>query len=167
LNPDSDGFGELCFTMLDPHAIITLPRYAIGDMGKLLTRQDIVEVAKIVGGGPPWLPVVAVKGRMKDRPTGMPSVESIKELIYSVAAVADQLTGAFRIAKDDAGGVKLSIQASTERAAGNRVLRQQLIFLLDRHQFPPLDLQLLAPLAFPYRPLLDYERKFAYMGPGA
>lgn len=163
LDPDSDGFGELCFTMLDPHAIIALPRYSTGDLGKLVTRPHAAQAAQLSGTTMPWLPVVAVKGRMQDRPTGVPSVESIKELIYADHAIADQLTGAFRIAKDDAGGVKLTMQTNNDRAAEDLGLRQQLVTLASRRLSIPLNLELLAPLAFPYRPLLDHERKFAYV----
>lgn len=165
LNPGADGFGELCFTMLDPQAIIALPRYTTGDLGKLVTRQDAVQAAQLAGTALPWLPVVAVKGRIADRPAGMPSVESIKELIYSNHAVADQLTGAFRISKDDTDIVKLTIQTNSETAAEDPGLRKQLITLVKDCESTSLDLELLAPQAFPYRPLLDHERKFAYMDP--
>jgi len=167
LNPDADGFGELCFTMLDPHAIIVLPRYSTGDLGKLVTRPDTAQAAQLAGTTLPWLPVVVVKGRIQDRPTGVPSVESIKELIYADHAIADQLTGAFRVAKSDAGGIKLTIQTNSERAAEDAGLRQQLVRLASRQLSVPLDLELVAPLAFPYRPLLDHERKFAYLDPTA
>lgn len=165
LNPDSDGFGELCFTMLDPQAIIALPRYSTGDFGKRVSRQDAAQAAQLAQTTAPWLPVVVVKGRIQDRPTGMPSVESIKELIYLDHAVADQLTGAFRIEKNDAGGVKLTLQTNSERAAVDAGLRQQLVALGHRQLSIPLDFDLLAPLAFPYRPLLDHERKFSYLAP--
>ena len=165
LNPDRDGFGELCFTMLDRHAIIALPRYASGDMGKLVSRQDVARAARLAATNAPWLPVVAVKGSIKDRPAGMPSVESIKELIYLDHAVADQLTGAFRIAKDDAGRVKLTLQTNSERAAQDAALRQQLVTLGNSRLSVPVEFDLLAPLAFPYRPVLDYERKFSYIAP--
>ncbi len=165
VDPGPDGFGELCFTMLDPHAIIALPRYTTGDMGKLIGPHDLADAAKLSGCALPWLPVVAVKGRIKDRPIDMPSVESIKELIYSVHAVADHLTGAFRLAKATGGGIKLTLQASTDLAAQDPRLQQQLLALFERDQYAPFELELLAPLAFPYRPLLDHERKFAYLAP--
>jgi phenylacetate-CoA ligase len=95
----------------------------------------------------------------------MPSVESIKELIYTDHAVAEQLTGAFRLAKGDAGGVQLTLQASSERVAEGAALRQQLVTLARSQLSVPLDLEIMAPLAFPYRPLLDFERKFAYLDP--
>lgn len=164
LHPDEDGFGELCFTMLDPHAIIPLPRYASGDVGKLVSRQDAAQAAQLAATTVPWLPVVSVKGRITDRPTGMPSVESIKELIYSVPAVADQLTGAFRMARE-AGRIRLTLQASHDRAAADPWLSQQLLALGHTQLSVPFELDLLAPLAFPYRPVLDHERKFPYLAP--
>jgi hypothetical protein len=33
------------------------------------------------------------------------------------------------------------------------------------HLSVPFELELLAPLAFPYRPVLDHERKFPYLAP--
>jgi phenylacetate-CoA ligase len=162
LKPNPDGFGELCFTMLDAHAIIALPRFSSGDMGRLVSRPDAAQAAQEAATPAPWLPVVVLKGRMKDRPAGMPSVESIKELIYTKPAVADQLTGAFRIAPDS-GGVKLTLQASYDRAADFPALRQQLLKMGAARLPMPLELEILAPLAFPYRPLLDYERKFTYV----
>lgn len=167
LSPGPDGFGELCFTMLDTQAIIALPRYVSGDLGKLVNQQEVTQAARLAGSARPWLPVVAVKGRIKDRPVGMPSVECIKELIYADHGVADQLTGAFRINQDDRGGVKLTLQANSERAAQDPGLHTQLLTLARRQLSVPVDLELLPPLAFPYRPLLDFERKFAYLAPAA
>jgi len=164
LNPDQDGFGELCFTMLDSQAIIALPRYASGDLGKCVSRQDAAQAAQLAATTVPWLPVVVVKGRIQDRPAGMPSVESIKELIYSDHSVADQLTGAFRIAKD-ASGVRLILQTNNDHATNDPGLRQQLVALGQAQLSLSLNLDIVAPLAFPYRPMLDHERKFPYVAP--
>jgi phenylacetate-CoA ligase len=164
LNPDPNGFGELCFTMLDQHAVIPLPRYASGDLGRLVPRQDVALAAQLAATPTPWLPVVVVQGRIKDRPAGLPSVESIKELIYSEPTVADQLTGAFRIAKA-AGGVKLVVQVNHDRVIQYPGLHQQLVALCSTPLSVPFELELLAPLAFPYRPVLDHERKFPYIAP--
>lgn len=167
VNPGPDGFGELCITMLDTQALIALPRYATGDLGKLLPKPTVTQAARLAGTAPPWLPVVAVQGRIKDRPPGMPSVESIKELIYLDHGIADQLTGAFRISQDDRGNVKLTLQTTSECAAKDPLLQQQLATLVDRTLPMPLALVFLAPHEFPYRPLLDFERKFAYFAPSA
>jgi phenylacetate-CoA ligase len=150
--------------MLDQHAVIALPRYASGDLGRLVSHQDAALAAQLAATPAPWLPVVVVKGRIKDRPAGLPSVESIKELIYSEPTVADQLTGAFRIAKA-AGGVKLVIQVNHDRAIQYPGLHQHLVALGSTHLSVPFELELLAPLAFPYRPVLDHERKFPYLAP--
>ncbi|MBC7620116.1 MAG: hypothetical protein H7293_14245, partial [Candidatus Saccharibacteria bacterium] len=112
----------------------------------------------------PWLPVVVVKGRIQDRPAGMPSVESIKELIYSDHSVADQLTGAFRITHD-ASGVRVMLQANNDHATNDCGLRQQLVALGHAQLSLSLNFDIVAPLAFPYRPVLDHERKFPYIAP--
>jgi len=161
LNPDADGFGELCVTMLDPHAVIPLPRYATGDLVRLVSEQEAREAAAIVGCEPPWLPMALVQGRIKDRPQGMPSVESIKELLYLDHAIADQLSGAFRVGKFDSG-LRLTVQAN----AGGRdtaALRLQLLELFAQRGFAAIEIEVVAPDEFPWRPMLDFERKFAYV----
>lgn len=162
LNPDASGFGELCITLLDPHAVIPLPRYATGDLGRLIDPPDTSKAAAMAGTSPPWLPLVAIQGRIKDRASGLPSVESIKELLYLDHAIADQLSGAFRLAKNDSGRVRLTLQANTS-AAVTPVLHTQLLELCARHGLADLDVDLLEPKDFPWRPVLDFERKFAYV----
>ena len=163
LQPDSDGFGELCFTLLNRNAGILLPRYCTGDLGKVFTRAEATTAARRVGVGLPGLPLVAVKGRLQDRPSGMPTVESIKELIYTDHQVADQLTGAFRITPVDGGGIRLTMQLNSERALENHAVQERLKALIHSQQLGPIELKLLAPQAFPYRPTLDFERKFPYV----
>ena len=163
LSPDADGFGELCITMLDRHAVIPLPRYATGDMGKVLPREQAVLAAGQAASEVPWLPMVALRGRLKDRPAGHPSVETIKELLYRDHAAADRLTGAFRIGVDSAGMVHLTLQASTEAAASSPDLLERLTAIFNPDGSVPLAVEVLGPTAFPWRPTLDYERKFAYV----
>ncbi len=165
LNPDASGFGELCITMLDAHAVIALPRYATGDLGRLITLQDTAQGARMAGTHVPWLPLVAVQGRIKDRSSGLPSVESIKELIYLDHAIADRLSGAFRLAKDDGGRVKLTLQGNPA-AALTPDLRNRLVDLCAQHGLADLEVNLVESDDFPWRPLLDFERKFAYLAPG-
>ena len=166
LNPDASGFGELCITMLDSHAVIPLPRYATGDLGRLISPEETAQGAALAGTAAPWLPLVAIQGRIKDRPAGLPSVESIKELIYMDHAIADQLSGAFRLAKVERGGIRLTLQAG-HAAAVTPGLRDQLRDHCTRHGFAELEVDLVAPEEFPWRPLLDFERKFAYVAPVA
>lgn len=162
LNPDANGFGELCVTMLDRHAVIPLPRYATGDLGRLVSPQESAQGAAMAGTATPWLPLVAIQGRIKDRPVGLPSVESIKELLYLDHAIADQLSGAFRLARNDHGSIQLTLQANSA-AAVTPALHAQLMDLCARHGFAELEVKLVEPQEFPWRPLLDYERKFAYV----
>ncbi len=164
LNPDASGFGELCITMLDRHAVIPLPRYATGDLGRLLNPQETARAAALAGTEPPWLPLVAVQGRIKDRSSGLPSVESIKELLYLDHAIADQLSGAFRLASNGSGRTRLTLQANTAAAVAP-ALRMQLTELCTRQGLADLEVDVVEPEDFPWRPLLDFERKFAYVAP--
>jgi phenylacetate-CoA ligase len=163
LNAGPDGFGELCITMLDEHAVIPLPRYTTGDLGRLVSQSELKQAHQTTGAALPWLPVIAVKGRIKDRGIGMPSVETIKEVLYSDHAIADHLTGAFRLSTPDSGGVVLSLQANTDSAAGSLELLTRLEELMARHEFAHLKLEVFGPTAFPWRPVLDFERKFSYL----
>ena len=167
LNLDADGFGELCLTLIDQTAVIPLPRYSTGDVARLMSHSACAELAASAGTPAPWLPVVAVRGRIKDRPPGLPSVEQIKDLIYADHGVAEQLSGAFRLALDRAGRATLTLQALSDAVDLYPALIVRLQALYNGPLAPPLDMELLAPNAFPWRPLLDYERKFAYVAPAA
>jgi phenylacetate-CoA ligase len=166
LEAGPDGFGELCITLLDAHAVIPLPRYATGDLARLVSQAELQPAAQLAGSALPWLPVIAVKGRMKDQGVGMPSVERIKELLYLDHAVADQLTGAFRLSTAQNGGVLLSLQANTNSAAGAPEWPARLKALLVLHGLAHVELEMLGPSVFPWRPVLDFERKFAYISTG-
>lgn len=159
LNPDENGFGELCVTMLDSGAVIALPRFATGDVGRLVSNGEAQQLGRAAGAGVPWLPMVLVQGRQKDRPAGMPSVEAVKEALYQNAWVADQLTGAFRLSVGDGGRIRLSVQ--THEPSAN--LQAALAERLDANGMGDLELTLCPVDAFAWRPLLDFERKFAYL----
>ena len=164
IDADAAGFGELCFTLLDPQAVIALPRYTSGDIGRLPPRHEIEQAARQAGSAAPWLPVVALRGRRNDRPPGLPSVEQVKQALYRDHAVADHLSGAFRLRQESGGRARLTLQAASEAAADDPTLQRRLHALLAvACPAVPLALELLAPLAFPWRPLLDHERKFTYV----
>lgn len=164
LEPDAQGFGELCFTVSDPDAVIPLPRYSTGDFGRLVDRETVSRAATLTGSAVPWLPVVMVCGRLSDRLKGLPSVEAVKELLYADADVADQLTGAFRIGRESSGGVHLQIQAATDQPSVSSALLQARIRAhVDRVLQIPVRVEVIAPADFPFRPVLDFERKFRYI----
>ena len=163
VNPDANGFGELCITMLNPKALIALPRYATGDRGRIISRSDARQAAELADTPCPWLPLVVLSGRLKDHPAGMPSVESIKTMIYTDPAVADQLTGAFQISSNADGRTQITVQAHSDQAALDPGLHAQLRRLLNRIHPASIHLEILSPEEFPHRPVLDFERKFSYM----
>ena len=162
LNPDAQGFGELCFTMLGRDAVIPLPRYTTGDLGKLLTSDETAALAKCAGTAVPWLPIVSVRGRIKDRPNGQPSVEDIKELIYADPQIADQLTGAFKVKTEPRGGCTVLLQSAEAPVAGGHRLAERLRTLAKSYSAGPIEFTVLPPDGFRDRPRLDYERKFNY-----
>ncbi|MDP1532151.1 MAG: hypothetical protein Q8L92_01070, partial [Rubrivivax sp.] len=163
LNPDANGFGELCFTIIDADAVIPLPRYATGDVGRLVERTAVCTAAAIAGCEPPWLPVAIVCGRSSDRATGLPSAEELKELLYTEHEVADQLSGAFRLAHDTRGAATLTLQATNAAAAADPALIDRIEALINAGRQLPLHITVAAPSAFPWRPMLDFERKFPYL----
>lgn len=163
LDAGPDGFGELCITMLGEQAVLPLPRYATGDLGRLVSQAELKLAHKTTGAALPWLPVMALKGRIQDRAVGMPSVEAIKEVLYSDHAVADHLTGAFRLSTSGCDGAVLSVQANADSAAGSPELLARLEQVLAQHELAHFKLKVFGPMAFPWRPVLDFERKFAYL----
>jgi hypothetical protein len=73
------------------------------------------------------------------------------------------LTGAFRVARNAQGQVQVTVQARSEKAAGDPELNAQLRLLLHRYCPLPLHLEIVPPEMFPHRPVLDFERKFIYI----
>lgn len=163
LAPGPDGYGEMCVTMLDTHAVIPLPRYTTGDMARLLTPEEVRALSAQSKTVSPWLPMIAVKGRIKDRPDRLPSVEEVKDCIYRDHSVADQLTGAFKILPQVGGGVRVVFQACSDVVAEEGGVRQQLLGQVQSRWPGEVLVEVLGPMAFPWRPLLDHERKFAYL----
>ena len=167
IEPDAQGWGALVLTLLDRDAVIPLPRFATGDLARLLTAADVAQAARLAGVEPPWLPVVLLRGRQADRAdraAGVPSVEAVKSWLYADFDDAEQLSGAFRIvaaAGSDAPAVAIVLQAATAAAA----LDAGLLARLQQRAavaLPAAVISVQSPDDFPGRPLLDFERKFAY-----
>ncbi|MBE0548950.1 MAG: hypothetical protein IH627_15140 [Rubrivivax sp.] len=163
LDPDASGYGELCITLNDPNAVIPLPRYSTGDYGRLVDRAAVADAVALAGGARPWLPVVLVCGRIADRPMGLPTVEEIKDLLYADHDLADGLSGAFRIGHDRATGISLAVQAATEAFAADDTFVRRVRAQVNPDRRPSIRIDVLAPGDFPYRPMLDFERKFRYL----
>ncbi|WP_046114382.1 hypothetical protein [Aquincola tertiaricarbonis] len=159
---DARGDGELVVTLLDPRTPLLLPRYATGDLARLVPPACAAAACQSLGLPPPVLPWLLVHGRRRDRAAGRPSVERIKECLYADAAVARRLTGAFRLQADG----RLLVQAAdacsdAELATLAGSLSRQLAGL--RQGSAPLQLVLRRPHDCGFGPPLDHERKFAYV----
>ncbi len=167
LNPDPQGWGELCFTMLDTRAVIPLPRFATGDLGRLMPATQVTALCERTSTTPPWLPVVQVRGRIKDRQAGLPSVELVKQWIYSDHAVADALSGAFRITGGGAHPVSLQVQMASGYALDQAErVRLSLARKASVAGFPELRVTYCTNSKQPWGPSLDHERKFDYVPNG-
>ena len=172
IEPDALGCGGLCLTLLDRRAVIPLPRFATGDLARLPPLAEVAQAARLAGVDTPWLPVVLLRGRQADRGADAPSVEAIKELIYSDFDDAELLTGAFRIQAAEGAGTAaaaapasvlvLAASAAIATAAAEqgglqaRLQQRAALGLLQ------VRIQVVAPEQFPGRPALDFERKLVY-----
>lgn len=163
VEPDAEGFGSLCFTMLDRKSIIALPRYTTGDVGRLVAATEAQTLAAEAGVARPWLPVVALRGRRTDRPEGLPSVERLKELLYADHALADRLTGAFRLEQDVDGAARVEYLAWHDDPASLARCEIQLRQQAQRAGLGAVRVAVSAMQPNPWNIRLDYERKFAYL----
>jgi len=164
VNPRPDGFGELVFTLLQPDAAIPLPRYSSGDLARLIPPEEARTWAADAGTSAPWLPMLALHGRIKDRAGGQPSVERVKEWLYTHHGIARQLTGAFRMQASTGGKTSITVQAASVVETPRDILAAQLLKLLDEPSRLAVDLSVESADSFRWRPLLDFERKFSYAG---
>jgi phenylacetate-CoA ligase len=163
LQPDAQGWGELCFTMLDREAVIPLPRYTTGDLGRLLPPAEARALCRTLDLPTPWLPVVLVRGRLKDRPPGLPSVEQVKEWVYRKHAVADRLSGAFKLQTLEDGRCELVLQPES----GKELLHESACLETLRDAaaqagYAGLLVRFVTPQDPPWGPPVDHERKFRY-----
>lgn len=165
--PDAQGFGELIITLLGRPGVIALPRYATGDLGRLVSEVQHQELHRVVGASP-WLPMILVHGRRSDRGVeGGPSVERVKEFLYADPAIARRISGAFRLTMPAPGRVVVTVQPAPALDASPQ--RVELLRLLGEaaaqpppHGLPGAEFCLSAATQDSWGPALDYERKFRY-----
>lgn len=177
LDPDADGVGELCITLLARDAVIPLPRYRTGDLASLMAPPLASGLCRAAGVAAPWLPMLAVHGRAADRLAGGLSAEAVKEAIYADPQLAAGLTGAFRLrraASETAGSAPpdpaarhgLLLQTGGQGAPVGPAALRRLAERLRPVAGPGIDIALASGDDFPDRPLLDHERKFRYVDGG-
>lgn len=171
LEPNADGVGDLVITMLDARAPIPMIRYRTGDRARWLTAADSAPLAaegRAALAALPF-PMVAVQGRDKDQIDSHWHVDHFKALLYRRPALADQLSGAFRVLRHDEG-LRLDVQLGLAATRTPEAVAAELTALIAesaaRRGVPVPELCCFPYHAFPHGLGLDYERKFRYF-PGA
>ena len=165
LHPDSQGYGELCFTLLDQQAVIPLPRFATGDLGRLLPAATVQAMCKKTGLAVPWLPVVLLRGRIKDRQPAVPSVEQVKDWLYEDHLQADMLSGAFKVHQAADGMPLLTLQLAADSTSVDKTkFEARLVANAAAAGFAQLSVTYCTNHADGWGTTLDHERKFPYAG---
>jgi phenylacetate-CoA ligase len=167
VSPDSSGYGRMTISMLDTALPIPLLRYQTGDVIRLLDTQQIArQLARYGVKLPESLPdtMLALAGRDKETLPGGSHVGAYKDALYADPAVADRVTGAFRLSTTESGFVVVQVQlvrgAQVDSAFEDRIRAAMGIPLGGGRVIVS------AYESFPYGMSLDYERKFAYYVPG-
>ena len=165
VDADDAEYGELTVSMLDLEAALPLLRYQTGDVARLLSPQEIVRACELTGLLPPGnltLPIIALKGRAKDRLPDGTHAGQYKDALYAQRDIAIKLTGAFRL-EYEAGRMLVDVQLRRGFQVDGD-LRERLAA-----EFPgavsPEQVRIWPYQEFPYGVTLDYERKFNYYSP--
>lgn len=157
---------ELVISMLSEEMKIPLLRYRSGDFGRLYAHDEVAAAATAAAlPAPDWkLPFVAVSGRGRALKTeaGPLYPEAVKEAMYADHAVAERLTGNFRLRNADARGAVLHLQLRRDKQAPGDAadrLRSALMSLSE----VPIEVRFHPYQEFPWAMEVDYERKFRYL----
>ena len=166
VTPDSSGYGRMTISMLDTALPIPLMRYQPGDVVRLLDPRHVASLMERYGvtlPGPLPDQMLALTGRFKETLPNGSHVAFYKDALYSDPAVADRLTGAFRLTSRESGFIVIHVQL-VRGAPADAVFENRLRTALG---IPSTTGQVIASPyeAFPYGMSLDYERKFAYYVP--
>ena len=172
VEPGPDGVGDLVITMLDREAPVPMIRYRTGDRARWLTEEDrepLQDAEREALAAVPF-PMLAMLGRARDQVDSHWHVDQFKALLYRRPALADQLSGAFRVLPI-ADGLRLDVQlaqcASRPPEAVGADLAELIAESAARRAVPAPELCCFAYAEFPHGMGLDYERKFRYFpGPG-
>jgi phenylacetate-coenzyme A ligase PaaK-like adenylate-forming protein len=157
---------ELVISMLSEEMKIPLLRYRSGDFGRVLRYQDVVRKLEDLDHSirpdlhVPW---VAVEGRGRALATeaGPLYPEAVKEALYRDAAIAEAITGNFRLSPMARHG-NLEIQLRAGRNKPVRAVESVLEALATYAAVQPA-VEFRAFTDFRYNIGVDYERKFSYL----
>jgi len=159
---------ELVISMLSEEMKVPLLRYRSGDYGRVIPYHEMIETLSAAGHPitPDLrLPFIAVSGRGRalETPEGRLFPEAVKEALYRDRAVAEAITGNFRLRRDGERA-RLDIQLRSGRrmpAAGDAEVLEG----LRPYSVVTLDVRFHVYERFPFNVGVDYERKFAYLDP--
>lgn len=159
----SQDYGQLTITPLAQDAPLPLVRYQTGDLARVyepdvLTRK-LLEIGMTPSGA--WTtPLLALRGRESEEVCGT-TISAIKDRLYRTPALADALTGAFRL-ETKHGQARLHVQLRPRQGRTSeleRLARAELSGVAT----PMADITLWPYAQFPFGMTLDYERKFRYL----
>ncbi|BCB26567.1 hypothetical protein SKTS_14530 [Sulfurimicrobium lacus] len=162
---DDMGYGELTVSMNDLETPLPLLRYQTGDIARLFSPQDIARACESTGLPPPGkltLPLIALKGRAKDRLPDGSHVGQYKDALYAQRDVADRLTGAFRLEYEEG---QMVIHVQLRRGIQDADDLQERLAAEFPGSVSFEQVRVWSYEQFPYGMTLDYERKFNYYSP--
>ncbi len=163
LGADRGGFGRLTVTLTEGSAPLPLVRYQTGDLARPVALDPGAEIGGLRGGAESLalpLPLIAVAGAEADRLPDGRTVTDYKDALYIDHALADDLSGAFRLDWGE-GRPRLHLQLR-QGAAEAADLGARLSQLLPG-ELAPEGLVVWPFETFPFGMTLDYERKFDYL----
>jgi phenylacetate-CoA ligase len=167
LDPDDRGFGDLVVSTLDPTQPLPLLRYRTGDRARRVDPKTLATTltdAGVDGLALPRLPIIAVAGRGGDQLADGRTLLDLKDALYAEDWVAERVSGAFRVhAQGAACRIEVQLRAGCDGEA--EAVASRLRGLLDGlHGDVRNQIQVWRAEEFPWRPTLDFERKFTYSG---
>lgn len=165
IETDDAGYGELTVSMNDLGAALPLLRYQTGDVARLFSQHDIAQACERAGLPAPGnlpLPLIALKGRAKDRLPDGTHVGQYKDALYAHKDIAIGLTGAFRL-EHEKGRLLVHVQLRRGLHAESD-LPERLVANFPGNVSPE-QVHIWPYEQFPNGMTLDYERKFNYFVP--
>lgn len=166
-DPDPHGFGDLVVSSLDPAQPLPLLRYRTGDRALRADAEALASALADAGVKDirlPRLPMIAVSGRAGDQLPDGRSLLDLKDALYAEGWVADRVSGAFRVQGNDTG-CHIDVQLREGYAGDDTIIRSRLSDVLRAPGGnEEAQIRVWAADKFPWRPTLDYERKFVYAG---
>lgn len=161
IEENQHGIGDLLISTLSELQLIPLLRYKTGDKGKLLNWNKVNKVLTENGLLPIAennFPLMAMYGRENEiLPNGY-NVLDIKECLYRQEALADIISGAWRLLGNSEDDWILHIQLNDSVPIDKCLLVEQFT-----NELPfKCQVKLWSKSAFPFGKQIDYERKFSY-----